>query len=435
MKLNFFTPLPPAESDVAKCVARFLPVLVERAKVTLWTNGPTDREVRRLCEVRRFDPGSTDWRPLNYADFNVYNIGNDARFHADIVEIAHSCPGVIIMHDACVHELMKAVLERGGGNEHYLAVMRREGPEGVEAAKSVVAGRIRIDEIARRFPMAKWALAGAIGAVSHNAAALGDAAPNLAIPILDAPLPWLPRKSIPPVLIRERGKGRLEMAICGFLNSPSRRLNEVLEALAAFPRRDAILLHIAGRVADDKALEGKIAALGLGRNVKLHGFLSENALKKLLDRAHLAMNLRWPSVGEASGAQLRFWNHSLPTIATRTAWYAAQPEGSLQLVDPLREREDLHRFWDAALDDYPAFAAVGPKGRAVLEERHGAEVFVEALLDFLPAAARYRSTAFVDGLASRAGNAIGRAGMQGETAQLAATNAARAIAEMAGINY
>jgi hypothetical protein len=174
------------------------------------------------------------------------------------------------------------------------------------------------------------------------------------------------------------------MLVCGFLNSPSRRLDEILDALAAFPRRDELLLHVAGHVKDGAALAGRIGKLRLARNVRLHGYLSERRLRSLMERSHLALNLRWPSAGEASGAQLRFWNHSLPTIVTRTGWYARQPEDCLLWVSPEREAEDLHRHWAAALDDYDSLAVTGLRGRQFLEEHHGAELFADALTDFLP---------------------------------------------------
>ncbi|HNX04785.1 MAG TPA: hypothetical protein PKI32_04750, partial [Opitutales bacterium] len=204
--------------------------------------------------------------------------------------------------------------------------------------------------------------------------------------------------------------------------------------LAAFPDKERILLHIAGRVKDKEALDRKIGALGLKGIVKLHGYLSESALAQLLDRAHLSVNLRWPSMGEASGSQLRFWNHSLPTIATATGWYAAQPEGTLHLVRPEYEREDLHRLWKAALDDYSAFAQTGFAGRKLLESRHSAEVFAAALSDFLPTVAAYRSRAFAPVLAERAGAAASAFGLEAGALDLLSHSTGRAIADLAGLS-
>jgi hypothetical protein len=435
MKVNFFTPLPPAPTDIAMCAARFAPALAGRADVTFWTDQKdVDDSVCAPCRVKRYAKGLIDWRELNYADLNIYNVGNDVRFHASIMDVAHECPGVVIMHDVCIHELLYAALVRNGPcSERYLALVRELAPEGLADAGAFLRGEVNLCDISTRNPMTGWAVQGALGVVSHNTPALRAALPGLKTPLLDTPLPWLPHAQMPPPHAHPRGYGRLEMIVCGYLNSPNRRLFETLEALAAFPRRSEVLLHIAGRVSDAEALNKRIRDLGLERIVKLHGFMTEKALGDLIERAHLGVNLRWPSMGEASGSQLRYWNHSLPSIATGTGWYERQPTGSLLLADPQHEKEDLHRHWNNALDDYAALTGVGLKGRAVLEERHSAETFAEALVDFLPAVAQYRRRAFVSGLAARAGRALGGIHLPDEAAALAAASAGRAVAGIAGI--
>ena len=435
MRINLFTPLAPAPTDIAMCVARFAPALAERAEVTLWTDQKdVDESLYAQCRVKRYAQGLIDWRELNYADLNLYNVGNDARFHASIMDVAHECPGVVILHDVCIHELMYATLVRNGPcAERYLALVRELAPEGLAEANAFLKGEANLCDITAHIPMTGWALKGALGVVSHNAPALRAALPGLAVPLLDTPLPWTSRTMMPAPHAHVRGRGRLEMVICGFLNSPNRRLMETLEALAEFPLRNDIILHIAGRVSDAGALNLRIRELGLERIVKLHGYMTDKALDALMERAHLAVNLRWPSMGEASGSQLRYWSHSLPTIATNTGWYARQAAGSLLFVDPAKEREDLHRHWNGAFDDYDALTAVGLKGRAVLEARHSAETFADALVDFLPAVAQYRRTSFVPGFSARAGRALGGLHLPEEAAALAATSAGRAIADIAGI--
>jgi len=436
MKLNLFTPLPPERTDIAQCVVRMLPALVARADVTLWTDQErVDSSISAMVPVRRFRADDLDWHELNYADFNLYNIGNDARFHASIMDVVQRYPGLVIMHDVGVHELAYATLERKPAcRERYLELLERCGEEALWDGQAYLDGKVALRDIATRNPLAWWPLQGALGVVSHNAPALRAAVPELSIPLLDVPLPWRPRADLgAPLAHSYRAGDKLEMLICGFLNSPSRRLNEVLESMTAFPRRGDLFLHIAGQIKDDKSVKQKIAKLGLSQNVKIHGYLSEGKLGALMDRAHLALNLRWPSMGESSGAQLRFWNHSLPTLATQTGWYAQQPEDCLLFVSPDKEASDLHRYWNAALDGYEAIAELGLQGRRRLEERHSAEIFADALLDFLPVVDRFRSRAFVPALAQRAGKAMARLGLEDGARASLAVSVSKAIAGIAGI--
>jgi glycosyltransferase involved in cell wall biosynthesis len=435
MRINFFTPLPPAATDIARCVERSVRALVEAFDVTFWTDAEkVDPAFTKIAKVRRFRPDRMDWRDVNYADWNVYNIGNDPSFHAAIALVARRAPGIVILHDACVHELVHGTLQRTASpSENYLVLLSRIGPQAVEDGRAVAEGRVLLQSISAKYPLADWICEGALGIVTHNPAALRAALPNCAVPVLETPLPWLPLDELPASAIHAREGGPLEMVVCGFLNSPNRRLPETLEAIAAFPRRSEILLHIAGRVKEEKRLRKRIAELGLSRNVKLHGYLSEKALTGLLGRVHLAVNLRWPSMGEASGSQLRFWNHCLPTIATATGWYADQPAGTLHLVRPECERDDLHEHWNKALEDYPSFARAGLAGRALLAKRHSSEGFAQALAAFFPVVNEARSRAFAPILARRAGLAAASLGIGPDALKILAERVGFEIATLAGV--
>ena len=54
-----------------------------------------------------------------------------------------------------------------------------------------------------------------------------------------------------------------------------------------------------------------------GNLVQLHGYTPEKELNKVLEKSHLAINLRYPTMGEASGSQLRIWYHALPSSGDR----------------------------------------------------------------------------------------------------------------------
>ena len=434
MKLNWFTPLPPARSDIANSVERLLPALQRHAEIVLWTDArEVSRSLARAVEVRRYQADRVDWRALNHADHTLYNVGNDGRFHSAIMGVAHRHPGIVVLHDLSVHELALHTLQQGPAwRERYTELMEREGPDGLEAAVALLEGRTTPDALASAYPLATWAFHGAHGIVVHNGPLFRELCPDVEQPWLDVPLPYLPVERLLPARPRRRDGGRLEIVICGFLNSSNRRLHPVLDALAAFPRRREILLHIAGQVADEKALKERIRALGLGENVRLYGFLREDRLSALLDRMHLAVNLRFPSRGEASGSQLRFWNHSLPTLVSSTGWYGRLPTDCALQVDPANEQADLHRHWAAALDRFDTVSDSGLRGRALLGSTHSAENFAAALMDFLPLVEAFRKRAFAPVLAQRIGAAAAALRLPQPALETVADAAAGQLAALAG---
>src|SRR3712207_5618000 len=105
MKINWFSPLPPAKTDIAHCTARVLPALAERARVTLWTDEASwDPGLERYAAVRRYRPDAPPWTELNRADANVYHIGNNYLFHGSIWQVSRRLPGIVVMHDVRLHD-------------------------------------------------------------------------------------------------------------------------------------------------------------------------------------------------------------------------------------------------------------------------------------------------------------------------------------------
>jgi glycosyltransferase involved in cell wall biosynthesis len=157
--------------------------------------------------------------------------------------------------------------------------------------------------------------------------------------------------------------------VFGYLGT-NRRLESVLEAIASFPDRHRMRLTILGELEQPEMIGERIRSLGLGDTVDVRGFVPETELDAELDRSHLAVNLRYPSMGEASGSQLRIWDRGLASIVTRTGWYAELPADSVWFVDPDAEIEQLQHHFRTALDHPERLRSIGSQGRRLLEERH-----------------------------------------------------------------
>ena len=92
------------------------------------------------------------------------------------------------------------------------------------------------------------------------------------------------------------------------------RVIEDLDAIANLKDRNRIRLAICGTVLDLRETSVLIDSLKLGEIVSLRGFLSDEDLDQMLACSDMALNLRYPSMGEASLSQLRIREHALPAI-------------------------------------------------------------------------------------------------------------------------
>jgi hypothetical protein len=137
----------------------------------------------------------------------------------------------------------------------------------------------------------------------------------------------------------------------------------------------------------------QIHHLGLDDVVMVHGFVPEDALEAALAAAHLAVNLRYPTMGEASVSQLQLFDHALPTLVTQIGWYAGLPEDAVAFVRPEREIVDIRAHLQAFLADPAHYARMGERGRRFLETEHRPEDYAQAIADFATAAAGWRPNA------------------------------------------
>jgi glycosyltransferase involved in cell wall biosynthesis len=197
------------------------------------------------------------------------------------------------------------------------------------------------------------------------------------------------------------GTGPYRLMLFGHIGV-NRRLEAVLQALGSFPARNHFQFDIYGDVNQRESIEGLVRDLSLESLVRIHGFVPESKLTAALQEAHLAINLRLPTMGEASASQLRIWDHALPSLVTPVGWYAQLPPDAVSFVRPEHEISDLHALLTAFLQDPTRFAAQGLEGRKVLERCHSVQTYVQNLVAFASACGKNRGCLALRGVACRA---------------------------------
>ena len=381
MKIDWFSPLPPARTEIGNVTARILPVLSRHCEVTVWTpQKQWEQSLEEYASIRRIPEDKMPWRLLNRTDFVIYNMGNNPEFHSIIYKISQMHPGVVILHDLSLQDFFG------------------ETPPDTEADDS------QLQHI-------QLALKDACGAIVHNGNGFDKVAAATPAPVLFAPLPHCTRDNLLPLRskkITQDPKTPITLICFGFLGGKNRRLRQILEALASYPKKESVRLDIYGRVAFIDELKSWISELNLHSLVTVHGFVSENELNAALDDAALCINLRYPTRGEASASLLRAWNRSLPSLVSRTDWFQTLPETCVAFVRPENEIEDIHKHLDTLLEQPEIFAAKGRAGREYLEKHHTVEHYVENLLHFLPEVSRFRGKAFAQGLSRRVSQKLAR---------------------------
>jgi glycosyltransferase involved in cell wall biosynthesis len=385
MRIHWFSPLAPAHTAIADYTGRVLGALSERAEVTLWTDQTYWHSVlRRHAEVRRFDPPEMQWSELHEGAI-FYNIGNDARFHQAIWQTARQCPGFAIMHDVLMHDSVAHDHKVRNDRDGYLEVMQSlYGARGRRDAELHWSGAVSLLAMGRIYSCAPYLVESSLGAIVHSVAAERALAREVDVPVIRMPLPF-PARRAPE---RHDGPPPWKLVVFGFLGA-NRCLEQTLTALARMndPRFE---LHIYGDVAEPAALRAAIERLQVEDRVTVHGFVSEVELDRALASAHLALNLRYPTKGEASYSQLRIWSHGLPSVVTRIGWYAELPAGTVFFARPGFLVEDLCAHLQAYAAAPASYAESGMRGYEYFAEQHSPRGYAARMIELAGQMPEYR---------------------------------------------
>ncbi len=330
---------------------------------------------------------------LNEVDVPIYNLGNHPTFFAKTWFLSQRMPGIVVLHDLKLHHFFEGIYrERLHDEKQYLAFMEEYyGTPGVEAGTLYWRQQIFIDFMAENFPMTAWGVRNALAVLVHTRNTLDAIERETGSPAVLNALPY----DAHPVPVSGGGTDAgsaqrtqyspdhpVRVAIFGYLNV-NRRVLEFFHALAAMDERACFEVHLFGtllqRYEDD--VKRDVAALGLRDQVTFHGYVTEEALDAGLAGCDLAVNLRFPTMGEASASQLRIWSHALPSLVTQIDGYASMPEDAVSFVRPAHEREDIQGHLRDFLARPEWHRRKGARGREILVEQHRSSIYVERLAE------------------------------------------------------
>jgi glycosyltransferase involved in cell wall biosynthesis len=406
VKLNLFSPLPPLRSDIARLTVNLLPRLARSAEIVVWSSEPEWRvEAPGNVTIRHYDVDRPPWREISQADVTLYQMGNDPRYHHAIWRISQQHPGIVILHDLMLQHFFSGLVFHNAGlnRRQYLELVeRRHGAKGRVLAESHLQGLLSTEELSQTCPLTGAAAENALAVIVHSEAALASLPPDIPA----AFLPLCVGTNLPSLQPRPNDQtGIYRLAVFGFLG-PNRKLPLLLRALATFPQRDRFRLDIYGTMEGEEKMHQLICRMGLADSVTLHGFVSTSELDLALRGTDLVVNLRDPSMGEASGSQLHLWQYALPSLVTRKAWYATLPDNTVAFVRPEHEVEDIQGHLAGFLADPESYRELGRNGRRHVAEHHSSEDYADGLLEVTGHAPEFRARWIARDLARNAASTM-----------------------------
>ena len=377
-RVHWFSPLLPDATDIGHFTGRVLLELAKHCEVTLWTETQEpDRAILPDIEIRTFDPTRPDYSVLNRGAI-VYNLGNNGPFHAGILAMSQRVRGTVILHEADLQGLFLYVwLKQDRTGARYINYMRRTyGPLAECFAKARLRG-IRLDDLAYKYPVVQPALTNAIGVISHTNQVTACAF-EANLPCLQLNLPFSAGEATP----RRIRLGPIRLVQFGYLN-PHRKLDEIFDAIHRHPSKNDFRFTIFGQLWNAAHVMERIRSLGLQEIVDLKGFVDEASLDQAIADADLVFNMRFPTIGEASGTQLRVWRNGAPSVVTKEGWFGDLPDDAVLKISHGDEANALAEILDKLKRDRQCFDGLAARGKEVLRASHDPGEYAKSLLAFV----------------------------------------------------
>jgi len=399
MRVAWFSPLPPAASGIADYSAELLPLIAEQVDLQLVTadGAEVTPALRDLAPVSTLDSFARRGGG-GAVDVCLYQLGNNADFHAYMMPSLQRWPGVVVLHEFMLHHLIQGMTLARGDTAGYVEAMRYAyGDMGVAAARRLVQHGLPLDVWA--FPLFERVVDASRGLIVHSEAVrrrVLQSRPSARIEKIPhhLSLSGLPGGEAASKASARRALGLAEddFVVGSFgLVTPHKRLEVVRRALARLRRRrpEAILL-VAGEISpyyDTSRWIGSAADSG----VVVTGRLSLPDLLQAMVACDVAVNLRHPTGGETSGTLMRLLGIGRPVIVSNAGAFAEIPDGCcIHLPLDLREEDLLVAYLTRLAEDPSLAGAIGSCAREYMRDHHAltdsARLYVQALHRFAESA-------------------------------------------------
>jgi glycosyltransferase involved in cell wall biosynthesis len=361
----FVSPMPPASTGIAtysRAVLEGLKAIGYRRKLdVVWPVRPQDE-----IAVRSYG-------------LAVYHIGNNVQFHGEIYRFAVARPGLVVLHDLGLDDLVKGLLAEGD-------------PMGMRAVREAArrAPRLSLAEASIHEPLSQpWCahvVRHAKGVIVHSEFArryLRDF--GCATPVFVVPHPPVERPEAVAAAERRAAEmraragarpGDVLVVAPGDLNR-AKQLDALLAAAAALPPN--VRVALVGRTIPDFDASAAVRAAGVSDRSVVAADVPDADFLAWISAADVVVDLRFPHRGEVSGSLARALQTGRPTVVSATGTYLDLPEDTVATVPagPVDPAALASVLGELAADPTRRAALAG-RARALAAERYTLEATARA---------------------------------------------------------
>jgi glycosyltransferase involved in cell wall biosynthesis len=376
IKLAYFSPLNPIRSGISDYSEDLLPHLGDLVEIDLFID---DFRPANGALIERFPTYPIGEYPARRWDYDValYHMGNNL-YHEAIYRTALQFPGVVVLHD---YALVGVISSMTWGREDRGGFIREwgynYGREGVAKARNILDG---LEAQPADEPLNRRLIESSLGLVVHSDYVRRQILMTAPLArIFRVPMPWVSHAAGGMTRQSARQELGLEedgqyIGCFGFM-APSKQIEPLLDVLSELSSRfPAACLLFVGEPLSWYDPEPLIQERDLADRVTITGYIPLSTWYAYIKAVDLAVNLRYPTLGETSASVLRLLGEGVPTVVSDVGWYAELPDdGVIKVAVGESMRGELAAAVAELLRDPQRRAELGQNGRSHVVAEHGVQ--------------------------------------------------------------
>ncbi len=357
MRIGYCSPFNPCQSGVSDFSEELIGELRKHVELVLFSpQKPSNTQITNFFEWHLIKELEND-EIRNKLDLIVYHVGNHVTFHEEIVAMLMKYPGIMELHDLCIHNLIAGLtiaVHGDAGRDEYCAIVKYcHGEKGMRAIESYLQGKDEMpwNKYSLEMTMNKFLVDKSLGVIVHS-----DMAKQMILATMkdkQMPIVNIPLHSI----VKDHGEdgnmqkcrkklhlpeNKIIMGSFG-LATRTKRVVQILEALQRYKQQygDGFMYCIVGSTAEDLNLQERIKKMNLQMQVRITGYVSLEEFEMYMEACDFCFNLRYPTQGESSAALHRMLGLGKPAIVTAIGTFLEYPDNIVRKV-----RYDEHEVED-----------------------------------------------------------------------------------------
>ncbi len=371
MKIALFSPLNPIKTGISDYNEEILFELHKHLDIDLFIQRgyePVNEAVRAEFKIHTYVPETFD--PSGYDEL-LYHMGNNYEAHGYIYKALKEHPGVVVLHDYVLQGFYAERYDATGDFEMYCRLQKKYyGERGESIANNIARPEtlpIWESAAAVNYPLNEEILESAKAIIVHSNFIKEKIQKGFQRPIVKINHHGHINKTFDRNTVRNQmgiKKDGILISSIGYINK-NKRFDIILRALGEL-NNPAITYVIAGK---DRGNLLKNYLLEKNLNIIVKGHLDLGDLEALISVSDVCINLRYPTMGESSGALLRMMGYGKPVLVTNYGSYADFPDYSVLKIDPdIDEKEYIKRFVSTLIQEEDFCRSIGEEAARFVRE-------------------------------------------------------------------